>query len=71
MESTNNTNEAIMEIQSTIASLSKSSSRRFSKVWEDFDIFEKGHSPTKKPKTICKYCGKGDSTVSRLGTSHL
>ncbi|XVE72008.1 hypothetical protein DITRI_Ditri11bG0004100 [Diplodiscus trichospermus] len=71
MQSTNDPNEAIAEIQSTISSLSRPSLRRFSKVWEDFDIVEKGHSPTKKPKAICKYYRKGYSTGPMLGNSHL
>ncbi|XVE85493.1 hypothetical protein DITRI_Ditri17bG0095100 [Diplodiscus trichospermus] len=71
MESTNDTNEVIVEIQSTVASSSRSSSRRFRKVWEDFDIVQEGCSPTKKTKAICKHCEKGYSAASRLGTSHL
>ncbi|XVE66674.1 hypothetical protein DITRI_Ditri08aG0097300 [Diplodiscus trichospermus] len=71
IESTNYTNEVIAEIQSTIASSSRSYSRRFSKVWEDFDIVQEGRSPTKKTKAICKHYEKGYSAASRLGTSHL
>ncbi|XVE86231.1 hypothetical protein DITRI_Ditri18aG0018800 [Diplodiscus trichospermus] len=71
MKSTNDINEATTEIERTISSLSKSFSKRFNKIWEDFDIVEEGHSPTKRPKAICKHCRKGYSIVSRLGTSHI
>ncbi|XVE72033.1 hypothetical protein DITRI_Ditri11bG0006200 [Diplodiscus trichospermus] len=71
MESTNDTNEVIVEIHGAVASSSRSSSRRFSKVWEDFDIVKEGHTSSKKTKAICKHCGKGYYVASRLGVSHV
>ncbi|XVF45848.1 hypothetical protein PTKIN_Ptkin02bG0240000 [Pterospermum kingtungense] len=55
------------EIESSVSS---PSSKRYSRVWEDF-ILEVGHSPTKRPKAKCKHCGQTYSAVSRLGTSNL
>ncbi|XVF69266.1 hypothetical protein PTKIN_Ptkin11bG0067100 [Pterospermum kingtungense] len=58
----------ISSAQSTKSS--KTKSRRFNKVWNDFDYVE-AQSPTKKAKAICKHCGKeyGASFVS--GTSNF
>ncbi|XVF80827.1 hypothetical protein PTKIN_Ptkin15bG0106600 [Pterospermum kingtungense] len=58
----------ISSAQSTKSS--KTKSRRLIKVWNDFDYVE-AQSPTKKPKAICKHCGKDYDASSVSGTSNF